>query len=225
MKNLILFLLVCSCACSNLEKQTSNNKIVKEEPEIKNFLTESISTTEKIDEKRSTIINSIGVVVWKGQEEDTVFIYDKPGYPANYFPFRDLRKSKINPFAFNIDYYLLVFKCLGSESDYYKVVFDEDNPIKTIYIKKNLSFKFESWEKHILNLFSVGIFKKDDLKIEANEKSATNINIDWEDNYLRPISVKGNWLKVEWEFKDKKFYGWVKWRDDKRLLVEFFYFS
>jgi hypothetical protein len=46
------------------------------------------------------------------------------------------------------------------------------------------------------------------------------------------VEIKNEWLKVKWDIElnpnndsNKTDYGWVKWKEDGKLLIKWFYFS
>ena len=89
------------------------------------------------------------------------------------------------------------------------------------------SFKHQSWEEHIVsNVFSVDIAHKSDLLESPNKNGISCQGVNWEDIFLKPIIIKNEWLKVMWEDEKKnKRYGWIKWKEGNKLLIEFFYFA
>lgn len=120
------------------------------------------------------------------------------------------------------EYQVFAMKCLSQDKIYYKVI--QDNG-KTGFIKKdNSKIQFETWEEHILNLFSVGFEIKTNplLKnpILTSEKIALN-----PDEFYHPSKIQGDWLQVKWGNEGSWNYGWIKWKEKNKLLIELFYFA
>ena len=43
------------------------------------------------------------------------------------------------------------------------------------------------------------------------------------DESFHPVSIKGDWIQVEWmTIENKKERGWFKWRDGNQLVIELF---
>lgn len=144
---------------------------------------------------------------------------------------------EILPFAYHPDYYLLKFIMTRKSDKFIEIVVNEKSGLKK-YIDKNLAgMKTETWKEHILNLFAVDV-NKNQLYDKPNGikiKSFPSAVVE-----TKPVEVNGDWLKVRFKVKEDyktsvpitkeveeaagKF-AWVKWRQNGKVLIEFFYFA
>ncbi|CAM3057018.1 hypothetical protein DRF59_17335 [Chryseobacterium flavum] len=193
-------------ACSGKEVNIANNT------EIQN---EAIQIQKKNDDG--------GFVILKNTYDHKipVVLYNSNHSQWKSFSFNDnFNDEDIIPYAIKPDNTLLVFKNLGKENGYYKVLVNEDkNTIK--YIKESdPNFKYQTIEEHILTVFSVEFNEKENpLRLEPDAKSKTlPLN---KDSFYYPVKINGNWLMVE-DDNNKKF--WIKWRDEKgNLIIDLYY--
>lgn len=120
------------------------------------------------------------------------------------------------------EYQIFAVKCLSQDKVYYKV--RQDNG-KIGFIKKdNKKIQFETWEEHILNLFSVGFESKTNPLHRDPVLTSEKIVLD-PDEFCHPYKIQGNWLQVKWGNEDNWNYGWIRWKENTKLLIEFFYFA
>ncbi len=196
------------------------------------------SARQRYPENPQIIENSLGVIVLGRNygKQDFIHIYNRDGsiwYKFTYyydersgqFPYKN---SNFKPFAFHPDYFVLALKCVRKVRDQYEVIVNEESGLKK-YIKANDSaLAFEPWSQHVLTVFSVDFnpAKNPLLKTRQGQRRA----IPPKDTFFHPVKVEGNWLMIEWVIKrrtsaekEKYAYGWVKWRDKKKLLVELSY--
>lgn len=119
--------------------------------------------SEIVNEEKSEIPYT-GFIVLKNtynqQNELTIYNLDQSKWKSFYFDDK-FKYDDIDPYAIKPENTLLVFKCLGKENEFYKVIVNENkNTIK--YIKEsNSNFKFETIEVHILTVFSVDFNEKE----------------------------------------------------------------
>ena len=120
------------------------------------------------------------------------------------------------------EYQVFALKCLSQDKAYYKVI--QDNG-KIGFIKKdNSKIQFETWEKHILKLFSVDFEVKTNQLFKEPVPTSEKIALD-PDEFYHPSKIQGDWLQLKWGNKDNWNYGWIKWKENTKLLIEFFYFA
>jgi hypothetical protein len=186
----------------------------------------TINTTSnqiKVVEEKKLETPNTGFVVLKNTYNQknilTLYNSDKSKWKAFYFN-DQFKIDDIDPYTIKPENILLVFKCLGKENGFYKVVVNENK--KTIkYIKESDSnFKFQTVEEHILTVFSVDFNEKDNpLRSTPDDKSQqTQKN---KNSFYYPIKVSGDWLMVE---DDNKQNFWIKWRDKEgKLILELYY--
>lgn len=116
----------------------------------------------------------------------------------------------------------IVLKCIAQENQYYKVKLDNE---QEGYIpKKSDKIIFQTWEEHILDVFSVDFnIKANPLRSEPIEDSKP-LYFD-RDEFYHPNQIKGDWLQVKWGSDGNWSYGWVKWKSEGKLLIDLYYLA
>lgn len=208
-----LFLLSCK------DKKTTESSHSK--PNKENL---GASPSEKKDEQETPVQRTDkGFVVLKNtyQQKDWLKLYNEDHSEWKSFQMTDtFNDDDIYPNMIKPDYTLLVFKFLGKENGFYKVLVNEDeNTIK--YIKESdPQFLYRTVEEHILSVFSVGFNEKENPLRTAPDNKASSQPLD-DDSFYYPIKITGNWLMVQ-DDHDQNF--WIKWCDEKgRLILELYY--
>ncbi|WP_120274341.1 hypothetical protein [Mangrovibacterium diazotrophicum] len=152
----------------------------------------------------------------------------------NSFNIKDLdliEKEWFKPLHINLDYYIFYFQCSNVDANWYQIIVDEESNLK-YWIKKSPDLKYLSWEKFIcetvtvrpIDTISNPILISPNLNSEKCKKQLVDC--------LMPIETKGDWLKVKvepaicdktFEMKDDEiFEGYIRWRKDDKLLIEYF---
>ncbi|WP_347219124.1 hypothetical protein [Chryseobacterium sp.] len=174
------------------------------------------SPTEKKDEKEDK-----GFIVLKNtyQQKDWIKLYNKDHSEWKSFQMNDtFNDDDIMPYIIKPEYTLLVFKFLGTENGFYKVLVNE-NTIK--YIKESDPlFLYQTTQEHILSVFSVGFNEKENPLRTAPDSKAPSQPLD-DDSFYYPIKITGNWLMVKDDHEQNL---WIKWCDETgHLILELYY--
>jgi hypothetical protein len=189
--------------------------------------------------QKTDVENSLGVVSLneKGYGKDKfIHIYNQDGgiwYRFTYYydgsdgKF-EYANENFNPFAFHPDYFVLALKCVGEDENRYEVIVNEETGLKKFVRKDDATLKFETWEKHILKTFAVDFDREQNPLRETPEGQVKDFVLPKEATF-HPVEVNGEWLKIRWDsskkaVKNDKF-GWVKWKENNKILIELFYFS
>lgn len=193
---------------------------------------ENSGTAVQIFHKRVIIIeNSIGVITLSENytKNDTVKIYNVDGslwYKFTYYNQKDMELSnkEFIPFAFHPDYFLLVLKVTDTIGDNYQVVVNEHNGLKK-YVKKNDStLRFLTWTEHILNnVFAVTFDPNVNPIREMPNNNAREVTFDDTEIY-QPYKIQEDWLQIRWGDTSRWNYGWIRWKENEKLLIELYYF-
>ncbi|WP_298547099.1 hypothetical protein [uncultured Aquimarina sp.] len=122
------------------------------------------------------------------------------------------------------EYEILSFRCFGAKDSIYSIFIDDE----TKYILKDDRLVIlQSWEEHLLNsIFSIGLDLEENPIRESIEGNP--ILSEKSNNYkISPVEIKGEWMKVKYQNfnTEKTTEGWIKWRNEKCLFVEIFYFA
>jgi hypothetical protein len=158
-----------------------------------------------------SIKGTIGVITINDSYQfgDVINIFNKENQP-------------LEPIIIKEELQIFVLKCLSVEDDFYKTKLING---EIGYISKTQKgIEFQTWEKHILSVFSVGFnYEKNPIKT-LPDKESESIRYD-SDEFYHPVEIKNNWLKIKWGDETKWEYGWISWSDDEDLLIELFYFA
>lgn len=190
----------------------------------------SRSSYSDIDKSQSTGTNSSDTVVLSKVERDTSVINSSIGIVAesDKFDFGDTveifdgKGKKISAFIKSDEYQVLALECLSFDDVCFKVRLENDS---IGYIQKRSDkVIFQTWEKHILSVFSVGFdYNANPLLSSYNNKTETLAYV--KDEFYFPNEIIGDWLQVKWGDDKKWSYGWIRWKENGRLLIELYYFA
>lgn len=205
MKNIII-VIIASFSIYSCKEVKDENKI---EEKVK---------AEVIDLKDpsycNNIENTIGIVVVN--KEDF-----KDGDELNILN-EDLSVFKTS--NMNEEYEISSYKCLSVNDSIYSVLIKEE----TKYIlKDDRLISIQSWEEHLLNsVFAIG-FDVEENPIRESIKGKTILSKKSNNHRISPIEIKGEWMKVKHQDfnTEKTTEGWIKWRNEKCLFIEIFYFA
>jgi hypothetical protein len=196
--------------------------------------------SQKTPGGKLNIENTIGVVVLdKFVKGDFVRFYNRDEslwYEFSYFyddsdgKF-DYANNDFRPFAFHVDYFILVLTCTNKSSRVLEVIVNEETGM-TKYVKADDPvLKFETWDALVLSVFAVDFDKKANPLRGAPNGEVMKIALPGE-IFFRPVEIDGDWLRVRWDLKDAKSKaagthsdGWVRWKHDGVLLIDFYFFS
>jgi hypothetical protein len=215
----ILLLTILFVSCNNQNAQ----KII---PKVDNREKYVHSIANKIEKDSILKVENkeyYGILVLKRDyvKEDTIAIYNSSGSKWKFFKFDDFfSDNEISPYAMKPENNLLVFRCLKTEKEYFKIIVDE-NKQNIKYIKQSdTNFKYETLAEHIISVAFVGFdSEKNPMYQEPNSNSKQLLFNKDEDYY--PIKIKGDWLMIG-DSNNQNY--WIKWRDKNgRLFLELFY--
>jgi hypothetical protein len=191
--------------------------------------------------------SEIGILeLYQPQNDDKIIIYNEDdsiwmdfdfSYEDKFrnqgkseFSMSDIKKlynwqDDFKPYKFNIDYFLLLFKCLSFDGKRYSVIVnDQKNLIK--YIDAGNIWKLRDWNDHIINkVASIGI-EFDAIKIKSkpdNQSDDIDFDVDKLDPAIDPVEIKDEWMKIRYWQSDQELYGWIKWKEGNQILVSLWY--
>lgn len=129
--------------------------------------------------------------------------------------------SSIVPYAMKPENWLLIFRCVGQENGWYKVVVQEEKQIVKYISCKDSHFFPETQQDNIINACCVGFDEKNNPMREKPSMQAKEVLNDPDTDALNEsIRIEGDWLLIQKNTTQ----GWIKWRDEKgTLLIEIFY--
>lgn len=83
---------------------------------------------------------------------------------------------------------------------------------------------FQTWEEHILGLFSVGFDEKKNPLRKEPSLDAEMLYYN-QDEFYHPNQIKGEWLQTKYGSEGNWQYGWIKWKSEDNLIIELYYFA
>ena len=180
-----------------------------------------------------SIKDSKGLIVLneKYGKDDTIRIFNDDGslwYEFTYY-YEDRggkfnEKSDFAPFSFHPDYFTLGLICVGEDKDRYEVVVNNELGIRKFVKKDDRSLELQTWEQHVSEAFAVRFdFGTNPVYAEPS-KAAKRLSLPADDTF-HPVQVTGEWLKIRWADESTTGSGWIKWRENDRLLIELYYFA
>ena len=135
-------------------------------------------------------------------------------------------------YAYYLDYDIMHAICLGQNADYQRNLIRVDT--STIYGISESQGRFYSWEEYFKEFaFSVDPINEDGLyegviRSEPNDEAEdiseqSDFGVAWV-----PIEFDGYWMKIEvyegpCQEGEVQKTGWIKWRDEFKLLVSIAY--
>ena len=122
------------------------------------------------------------------------------------------------PEILKLDYDLLYFKVESITQEFAEVVVNEFTQQTSFVSRRAGSLIY--WPDFLLNMHSVEFFPESNEKVRARS-FFTSSEIATKYEFMRPLKMKGEWLKVillDGEFKNVGS-GWIQWKRDNKLLV------
>lgn len=168
--------------------------------------------------------SSKGVLKFDESSKDyNVKIYNEKGNVLKQFVFEDeFKDSSLDPFAISPENILLVFKCLGDDEKNYHVLINESKGTVGYIPKSDRHFIFETWERHILTVATVGFDPQGNPLKKSCGASADQVAMKGIE-FFHPVEVKGDCLRVKWD-DPQEGTGWIKWKDSAgNLTIELYY--
>jgi len=196
----------------------------------------------------TSIENTIGVITLSHEDPDhshtwTTKLFNEDGgiwYEFSFYdenrdhPF-DPSREDFRPFAFHLDYFLLVLKCVGEDANRFEVIVNEKTGLKKFVRKNDRAFKYQTWEDHVLDQFAVD-FDESNNPLRSMLSMHARLVQAPKDVFFHPVKIERNWLRVRWDVsetegvkstrgKKKIGYGWIKWKEGNNLIIELLYFA
>jgi hypothetical protein len=131
------------------------------------------------------------------------------------------------PEFLKLDYYILVVRCIEHAGKWNKVLVNEST---AYWVKQNKDIIYFSWPV-FLKTQTTGISKIKNVALEIKlspSDSATRLKMMEMEDCFVVMEVKGDWMKIktstELECSTSKRpvkLGWIKWRRNGKLLIEY----
>jgi hypothetical protein len=134
----------------------------------------------------------------------------------------------LKPEGLSLDYSIFTFRYLQVEKEWVEVIINDETDDKK-WLKRKAGLEVVRWEDFLVEyttaiepLFPAAI------KAALGEQAATLRKSSKEDCF-EAVEVRGQWLRIRTntvlecsEHDEPVADGWIRWRDDQRLLIEYF---
>lgn len=213
----LLFLLGCSTnkkeddlAATPVKKIDSLNKMTPSNLKIYDSINKNIGfvgITDEIDKKPLIKILNLNQTLFKSISLQNIS-----------------KKVEFEPYAYHPDNYLLWFRCISKNKKFYTIIINEKTKLEKLINISDENVAFSTWEELILHSFSVDFdYHNNPIKKEISDSS--EIILYDEDAFYHAIKISGDWLKIKWENGKDWSYGYIKWKQNNKLLIELFFFA
>ena len=145
-----------------------------------------------------------------------------------YYKYLVSAVSQFDMYSFKPDYNLFIFNC-NKIKDFYEIK-TKDNRSKLISDSSEYC-KFQTWTEFLMsdNYVSIGnLNNKNDFDIFKNPNDSINLqglNTNLDEYLVKAIGVSGDWINIQAEsLKTDTIInaGWIKWKDNDKLLISFY---
>jgi len=161
----------------------------------------------------------------------TIIVYDDKEIKSfNIENLESISKEWFKPIHIHLDYFIFYFQCSVVEKDWYQIVVNEQTNLK-LWVKKSADLEYIKWEKFISGVTAVRPIQADINPIRQEPNVNSNLTNHQFIDCLAPIEVQGDWMKVKVEpaVCDKTFEmeeleyveGFIKWKNDNKLLINY----
>ncbi|MBS1795884.1 MAG: hypothetical protein JSS81_18665 [Acidobacteria bacterium] len=242
---LVLILLTsqaCSTEVANTQVLTLNGQQTNrnsERREVNENLTETNADKEQqvVQTDKTSIKGTKGLIVLSDRYRKNEFVRFYNEDESLWYEFTffyddsdgkfDYENENFLPFAFHPDYFSLALKCVGEDKNRYEVIVNEETGLKKFVKKNDPTLKFQTWEDHITKAFAVDFNRNENHLRETPQGKIKTGELPSEVTF-HPVKMEGDWLKVSWDVAkqgDNAGSGWIKWKENQKLLIELSYFS
>ena len=209
-KIILILIIIFSCKRNVKGKISRENLKTKEVVGEKQVLTSENGNYKLPEYYNRTSKLGIGLVKTK---KDTLFFENSIN---SSFQKESIYKPKsIIPIFFKPDYNIFYTVCVEKINKTYKILSANS---KYFFVQER-DFEFISWENFLIE--TVGIENMDWGKNPLREKpnsSSIKLPVKSENDFVIN-ETRGDWIEVENEDKDR---GWIKWRENEKLLIEIY---
>jgi hypothetical protein len=230
-------------SCQNQKSKTSEKNEVDIQTDTATLISldKEISKSDKIEDDSILLNGFLGLLKIDTYSENKLIIQNADqsnfcsvalGQPESqdYYNYLDSIIAPFDLYIYKPDYNLFIIKC-NLTKDFYEIK-TKSGELKLISRDLNYCL-FQTWTEFILSDNYVTIAGKNfsnSLKIfhEPTELSKRiGLEEDIDHFLLNAKSVKKDWVQINAESMDSdtipSFSGWIKWRNEKELLIDFYF--
>jgi len=129
----------------------------------------------------------------------------------------------LQPESLWLDYHQFTFRAKTENTDCFEVYVSEN---KTMWIKKTDFTELWTWEEYLQNMFSVERIDKNTQNIYSKPFTKSEIiKSDSKDDCFSVKRMQNDWIEIETSEhceNEKKVKGWIKWRNNDELLINYY---
>ena len=128
-----------------------------------------------------------------------------------------------------LDYYIFTFRCTKKVGSWCQVYVSNSDKTK-YWIRLNKNLLYLNWDKY-LNTQATWIGKKTEFSLQVKQfpsESSRTIKMMEKEDCFTVLEVKGDWMKIKTSeildcssSKHPVKSGWIKWRMDNKLLIDY----
>jgi len=134
----------------------------------------------------------------------------------------------LKPESVWLDYSQFLFRFTKIEGDWIQIIINNDSGGKK-WIKKSTNLKNIYWDKFLIdNTTAIGTPISIEIKIAPSTESKTLRRSSTKDCF-EAVEIKGDWLKIKTnetlecnEHPEPIKSGWIKWKSDNKLIIDYF---
>ncbi len=165
---------------------------------------------------------------------------------ASWDMYEDETRINLCSKFFKPDYGIMHFVCIAKSDKAYKVII---NASDTKYFPKTKSYDFKTWDEYILQSYGIRRLTANTGEISAilplriaPKDNADTLAIPQGYEMFCPMDIKGDWVKVKYDcfYNDENslhegepchdfidqcknpLTGWLRWRQENKLLIDIF---
>jgi len=147
--------------------------------------------------------------------DSLLFIKTELGMEISYAP------PWFVPAHLKLDYDILYIRVISIQSDFIEVLVNESNG-QTSYMDRSKN-KLYLWPEFLLTINSVDPVNHENNPVRVKPLSHAGLVSNQHYAFLKPIRISNQWIQVEmlddaFNFLGK---GWIKWRENDRLLISY----
>lgn len=177
----------------------------------------------KIEESKEMILESLNIDSSENVEGSIGIITVSESYEfGDSLKIYDASQKLLTTIIRTDENQIIALKCLDINESYYQVKLDNSD-IGYIPLSSK-KVMFQTWEEHILSLFSVGFDGKKNPLRKKPSLDAEMLYYD-QDEFYHPNQIKGEWLQIKYGSEGNWRYGWIKWKSEDNLIIELYYFA
>ncbi|AZQ44182.1 hypothetical protein [Nonlabens ponticola] len=143
----------------------------------------------------------------------------------NSWNIKDLENQQqwLQPESLWLDYHQFSFRTKTNETDCFEIYVSDT---KTMWIKNTDYIEFHTWEEYLQNMFSIERVDKNTQNIYS--KPFTNseiVKLGSKEDCFTVIRMQNDWIEVETGEhceNGRKIKGWLEWRNDDKLLINYY---